>query len=69
VNFREIAKPQIFTSINKVAMAVKMSELRKISPITLIVLERVPYLKISEQHNIEPLLIPIKKSSYMVSCS
>lgn len=64
VNFEKIAKQQIFTSINKVAMD-SMSELRKNFQLLFNRLGRVPYLKdFQEQQTLEPLLIANKKSSY-----
>ncbi|WP_085558506.1 DUF3427 domain-containing protein [Carnobacterium iners] len=64
VNFEKIAKQQIFTSINKVAMD-SMSELRKSFDLLSNRLGRVPYLKdFQEQQTLDPLLIANKKATY-----
>ncbi|ALV22811.1 DUF3427 domain-containing protein [Carnobacterium antarcticum] len=64
VNFEKIAKQQIFSSINRVAMD-SMSELKKSFELLSNRLGRVPYLKdFQEQQTLEPVLIANKKASY-----
>lgn len=64
VNFEKIAKQQIFTSINKVALD-SINELRKNFELLSNRLGRVPYLQdFEEQQTLDPLLIANKKTTY-----
>lgn len=64
INFEEIAKKQIFESINKTKMDA-MQELRKAFDLLYNRLGRVPYLKdFKEQAVLDPILLADKKRSY-----
>lgn len=64
INFEEIAKKQIFESINKTSMD-SMAELKRAFDLLYNRLGRVPYLKdFKEQDFLDPLLIANKKKSY-----
>ena len=64
INFEEIARKQIFESINKAKMDA-MQELRKAFNLLYNRLGRVPYLKdFKEQQVLDPVLLSDKKKSY-----
>lgn len=64
INFEKVAKQQIFSSINKVAID-SMKEIKKAFGKLYNRLGRVPYLKdFQEQQMIDPLLMANKKNSY-----